>query len=76
MSQIDRAFLTSAGFDRALADPAPSDALVFWQEQERRPLPPQALDDATQRMPSGWWMLPAFLAGAGIWAMILRWIFW
>lgn len=43
------------------------------------PLTPTAVDDTDSaetavNAPSGWWLLPAIIAGAGIWAALAWWV--
>ncbi len=51
-----------------------SDPLNRWLAQERdaTALPPLAEDDDGDRLPSGWWIVPAALAALPLWALLIR----
>lgn len=49
------------------------DAMARWHAQEAAPLPPVAGadDHFIDRLPSGWWMLPALVLAIPLWALII-----
>lgn len=50
------------------------DALDHWLEQERSGagLPDPAPEERDDRLPSGWWILPAVLLGLPLWGLLIR----
>ena len=52
-----------------------SDALTYWEYQERAPLgdPPEERPDDT--MASGWWILPVLVLSVPAWVALLVMIF-
>jgi hypothetical protein len=72
MSKLDRISILETA-ESVVIDGTVGEALRRWREQEevetRRA---EITGPASERFPSGWWLLPAFVGGLGIWAMILR----